>query len=276
MHFLKCKNCGHLNEVKSEYLTFCSICNKKLDNNFSGWKKSNPDKSLEDFKQLICISDEEIQKSNSEKKLKKPKKFKYWIVFVAVFVVVFSFSYVIAYFGVETIVKYIKSEKTSKDVLDKKWTREAYGDYGLSIETPAKLVKSEMPLPDNIKQYIDNMDYYEYVSEKGFKIIINSAKYNPAVGETNLQGAANGSIQEMKNESGVTDFTYDEEYISKDDIPGFIQNGTFRISGVDVEFINTGFASGLIFWQVMVVFQSDDDVGRIAAKRVIGSIEINH
>ena len=31
MHFLKCNNCGHLNEVKTEYLTFCNNFQKKIE-----------------------------------------------------------------------------------------------------------------------------------------------------------------------------------------------------------------------------------------------------
>ncbi|MCF8298384.1 MAG: hypothetical protein K9J13_12630 [Saprospiraceae bacterium] len=270
MHYLKCKNCQHLNEVKTEYLTFCSNCNKKLDNNFSVWKKSNPDKSLEDFKQLICISEEEIQRLNSQITPKKPRKLKYWIAFAFVF----AFFYGIAYFFGETVIRYLKSEKTSKEVLDKKWTREAYGNFGLTVETPVKIPKSNMELPARIKQYVEIMDYYVNESDKGFKIVISSMKYKSEVGELSLQGGADGAMKEMKNQSEISDLTYTEEELYKDDVPGIIQKGTLKISGINAELINTIFLSGHNSYQVMVLFQSDDDVGRIAANRVIESIEI--
>ena len=38
MYYIKCSQCGHLNEVKSEYQVFCSGCNKKLDNHFAAQK----------------------------------------------------------------------------------------------------------------------------------------------------------------------------------------------------------------------------------------------
>ena len=66
MYYIKCSQCGHLNEVKSEYQVFCSGCNKKLDNNFADWKKRNPGKSFDDYQQLVCVSDEEIQKGVSD------------------------------------------------------------------------------------------------------------------------------------------------------------------------------------------------------------------
>lgn len=40
MHYLRCNNCGHFNEVKTEYLTFCSKCNKKLNNSYGEWRKT--------------------------------------------------------------------------------------------------------------------------------------------------------------------------------------------------------------------------------------------
>ena len=65
MYFLKCSKCGHFNEVKTEYMVFCSNCHKKLDNNYSDWFKQNPDKSFDTYKQLIC-STEVIETSKSK------------------------------------------------------------------------------------------------------------------------------------------------------------------------------------------------------------------
>lgn len=269
MHYLKCNNCGHLNEVKGEYLTFCSSCNKILENNFTDWKRRNHDKTLDDFKELICVSETDLQ-NRSVKTKSKPKGLKYWIGFA----VAFAIFYAIGHFGSEAIVKFFKSEKTSEEILNQDWFKDTYGSYGLTVETPVKMTKGDLPIPDNVRQIIDQMDVYNYMSNKGFKVMINSIKYNPTVGQTNLQGAANGSINEMKMQKGVTDFDYTEDYIYKKEIPGFIQKGTFIHNGIGVEFINTGFAKGLILWQVWVGYQTDDEVGRTAAKRVIESIEI--
>lgn len=270
MHYLKCKHCGHLNEVQTEYLIFCSNCNKKLDNNFRDWNKRNPEKTLNDFRQLMCVSDTDLQDTTKNKK-SRPKGLKFLIGFA----VIFALFYVIGHFGGESIIKFIKSEKTSKEVLDQKWIKHTYGSFGLTVETPMKMTKGELPIPENIKQVIDQMDVYNYTSAKGFQVMINSIKYNPAIGQTNLQGAADGSVNEMKKQKGVTDFNYSEDHIFKNDIPGFIQQGTYKHNGIEVEFVNTIFSKGLILWQVLAAYQTTDEVGRRAAQRVIESIEIN-
>lgn len=71
MYYLKCEHCGHLNEIKSEYLVFCAGCNKKIENNYTAWSRKNAGKTLDDFKKLVCITDEQaaLLKKDSTKKI---------------------------------------------------------------------------------------------------------------------------------------------------------------------------------------------------------------
>jgi len=270
MYYLKCDNCGHLNEVKGEYLTFCTNCKKKLKNNFQEWRKRNYDKTFNDFKQFICLSETDT-KNISTKSKSKPKGLKYWIGFV----VTFTIFTAIGKLGGEEITKFFKSEKTSEKVLTQEWIKDTYGSFGLTVETPVRMTKGDLPIPDNVKEVIDVMDVYNYNSNKGFKVLINSIKYNPDIGEINLEDAASGSINEMKMQKGLTDFNYTEDKIFKNEIPGFIQKGTFNLNGIDGEFINMAFSRDIVLWQVMVIYQTNDEVGKIAAKRLIESVEIN-
>lgn len=271
MYFLKCTNCGFLNEVKSEYLVFCSSCYKKLENSYTEWKKGNPKKTLEDYQQLVCVSDTEIQESTAKVKATNPNA-KWYGIGAALLFAIFLF---VGQFGGEYIKRILNYEKTSQEVLEQEWTRQSYGQFGLSIETPVIMTKTDLAIPDHVKQMIDIMDVYDYASEEGLKVIITSIQYNQSIGSLSLQGAANGSIAEMQKQPGVSDFDYSEKQVFKGDIPGYEQNGTYKVEGIKVEFINTGFTTGLIYWQVMVAYQAIDEVGRIAAKRVIESIEIN-
>ncbi len=271
MYFLKCNNCGFLNEMKSEYQIFCSNCNKKLENNYADWQNRNPNKNFDDFKQLICVSNAELQNTPVKK---KSKSHIYWIGYAVAIVVATSIFYAIGNFGGEQIVKFFQSEKTSKEVLGQKWIRESYGSFGLTVETPVKLTKGTLSFPDNVKQLIDQYDIYNYMSSKGFKVMINSIKYKPIAEQLNLQGAADGAINEVKMQKGVTDLDYTEESIFKKDIPGIIQKGTFKQDGIGIEFINAIFSKEMVLWQVLVAYQTDDEVGKIASKRVIESIEI--
>jgi len=273
MVYLKCDDCGFLNEFKTEYLTFCGACNQKLKNNFNDWKKIHTEKTLDDFKELHCVSKDKLVTEGEDKRksnITNPQKLKTLIGII----IGFSIFSAIGKYGGESLVRFFRSEKTSESILDQKWYKETYGNYGLIVETPIKMTSTVLDLPANIKQYVANMDSYNYMSTKGFKVFINSIKYKPSVGTVSLQGAANGSANEIKMQKGVTDFDYKEETILKSEIPGFKQQGTFKTDGIMYEFINVGLAQGLFMWQVVVTYQMDDEVGKTAAKRVIESIVI--
>jgi hypothetical protein len=272
MYYLKCSNCGYLNEVRTEYLVFCSACNKRISNNYSGWRIINPEKTYEEFLRLNCTTSAELEQS----KVIPVKKTTFRWGYVTGIILILGLFFLIGKYGVAEIVKILRTEKTSTEVLDKKWLKDTYGEHGLIVETPAKLTKSDIPMPEQVKKYIRKMNAYGYLSARGFKILINTVEYVPEVGAVNLDGASNGSMNEAKMEKGVSDFTYTQDSIRKGDIPGFIQKGTFKQDGVPVEFINTGFAKGTVLWQVWVAYQSDDKVGKIASKRVIESIQIGN
>ncbi len=105
MYYLKCENCGHLNELKTEYLTFCTSCKKKMTNNFTEWKKRNPGKSFEDYKQLMCISEDKIQHVTETKK-PKVKDVKYWVGFI----IAFAIFYAIGELGGEKIIELFRGD----------------------------------------------------------------------------------------------------------------------------------------------------------------------
>ncbi len=52
MNYLICDHCHHANELRSQYLTFCQACGKKITHNFTSWKKENPGGSFDDFRRL--------------------------------------------------------------------------------------------------------------------------------------------------------------------------------------------------------------------------------
>lgn len=72
MYYLRCNHCGHLNEVNSESLLFCSNCNKKITNNFGNWHQQNPEKNFNDYKLEQCINSD-VPKQTESNEVDKPK-----------------------------------------------------------------------------------------------------------------------------------------------------------------------------------------------------------
>jgi hypothetical protein len=145
MYFLKCSNCGHLNEVKTEYLTFCKNCNKVLNNNFPDWVKKNPDKSFEDFKQSICTT-EVIETPKSKSKSIKIKGLKYWIGFA----ITFAIFYAVGQLGGEKIVEFFKKPGYNKAMMET--ASEINKSCPIMIDNATRL-DNAVALPGNIFQY---------------------------------------------------------------------------------------------------------------------------
>lgn len=145
MHYLKCNNCGHYNEVKTEYLVFCSNCNKKLDNNYSDWTKRNSDKTFDDFKQQFCTT----EKTNTEKsahKTKKVKGLKYWIGFA----VAFAIFYAIGQIGGEKLVGLFRKPAFDKAMMET--ASEINKSCPIMIDNATRL-DNAIAMPDNVFQY---------------------------------------------------------------------------------------------------------------------------
>ena len=259
-----------MNQVKSEYLTFCTACDKKLENNYQDWSRRNSDQSFYDFKQNVCFTEEDVKKLELADKKKKTKGLKYWIGFAIVIVIGSVGGRLVS----EEAMAFFRSEKTSIEILDQKWDKQAYGDLGLLLASPLKLTKIDLPIPDNVKGFIDIISSYYSETSKGFKIHVNSIQYDPSAIEANLEGAANGAVNEVKMMKGVSNFDYTQENTELNGIPGIMQKGSFKLKGIEYEFINTSYAEKLTLWQVLLAYQTDDDVGRKAAQRVLNSVEI--
>jgi len=180
MHYLECQNCGHFNELKTEYLTFCKKCNKVLKNNFTDWKKANPGKSFEDFKQIICTTNPVVQ-SNKNPAKKKSKGLKYWVGFT----VTFAILYAIGQLGGEKFVSIVKKPAFDKALME--IASELNKSCPIMVDSLTRL-DNAVALPDKVFQYNYSLvsGSSDYLDTEGLKAflsprIVNDVKTNPGM-----------------------------------------------------------------------------------------------
>lgn len=145
MHYLKCNNCGHFNEVKTEYLVFCANCNKRLDNSFKEWSKPNSDKSFDEYKELMCTT-EKTDLSKELLKQRKIKGLKYYIGFI----VLFAIFYAIGHLGSDKIVGFFKKSVIDKTLME--MANKINSSCPIMIDYATRL-DNTIALPDNVFQY---------------------------------------------------------------------------------------------------------------------------
>lgn len=180
MHYLKCNRCGHLNVLKTEYQVFCAECDKKLDNSYSNWKLNNPERTFEDFKEVECISDEDIKNAKLQKDSKHKKRgAKFWIILIVTIVI----STIVAK-GVQLGLSYYLTDVN----FDKEMMRTASQineTCPIMVDSDTQL-DNAISLPGNIFQYNytlinftkEQIDLEDFES-KMKPIILNFVKTNP-------------------------------------------------------------------------------------------------
>lgn len=147
MYYLKCNNCGHHNEMKSEFQVFCTSCNKKLDNYFSDWQKRNPEKSFDDYKNMVC-STISMEMPVIKRKSKTPKI----ILIVAAALVFITMMFFIGKFVRENVVGLITKFTTDK----------ALNQIANELNKSCPLMVDNETCLDNVTVLSDNTLQYNY------------------------------------------------------------------------------------------------------------------
>lgn len=177
-YYLKCNQCGHFNEVKSEYLIFCSKCNKKLDVNYHDWINRNSDKTFEEYKQLVCTT-ESSDASTVKTPTKKRLSIKYWIGFTITFTIFAITSHLVG----PKIIQYIYKPAFNKVLMQT--ASEINKSCPIMVDNATRL-DNTIVLPNDIFQYNYTITAYEKDSLNVDQLkkemepsILNNVKTNP-------------------------------------------------------------------------------------------------
>ena len=235
MYYLRCDGCGYPNEVSSEFQVFCSNCNKKLYPNFSAWRAVNPGKGFEDFKKEVCLTDvETLQKTPGEKggKRSTPKpgsgkgkknggSWSLWI-----FIVVCAFFLVfLTMFGTRALIEMFKARQGQLQTNDAAWITTRIGGSGFQLETPFRLNKQEIPIPEESADMIEKMDLYQSPGSGGLNCVVSHIVYHPDIGDIKLGDLVSGSMAELRQQPGLGNLQPDEQMIQTDGVSGMRLDG---------------------------------------------------
>jgi len=269
MYFIKCTNCGYDNPLKTEYLTFCEHCGKKLPVNFPEWKRLHPTKEFDDFKKSVGTGIPSIQVKHKQNRIPL-------VTAIAVAVLLMIITVVMLFFSSQgDLAGLFLPGKTPGSVLNHEWQRFTYGKYGLSIESPVRLEKKELEIPEAYKEQVKEIESFYYRPSRGFQLLITSVLYEEGI-TANLNGAAVGAMNELINQPGVSNVEFKQSPLMNNDVVGLLLEGSYNENDIFMRFHCAVYTRQSLMWNVMVTFRDQDEVGKKAAEKVLESIDINY
>jgi hypothetical protein len=274
MKYLKCKSCGEHNELRSEFLTFCNQCGKKLDDNYSEWKAKHPESSFEEFQQAVGLTSNGV-KINPLTVLKQRYLAKVGRrgVLLTLILVIGLAAVAGGYFG-KRVVYGMMYHKLSKASFYKSWETVVIGRQAIEISTPMHLSVNDRPLISETAQLVEYAKNYRNKGDDGMEVEVNMYSYRPNI-SNDLTAAGEDAANEMKNSGEIADLQYTSNPVMQDGINALVQQGSFAYrNAIKLSFCNLLMVSGQHRWQVAIRYREDDAIASEAAQRIIKSVSI--
>ncbi|MGN7822861.1 hypothetical protein ACTJJB_22265 [Chitinophaga sp. 22536] len=273
MKYLLCGSCSHANPLKSEYLTFCDQCGKKLPDTFADWRKIHPMGSFAEYQQTVGISIKEKKPNRTsswfKRQLQPANKGKVIVFFSLVFVLLATAG---TLFGKRAVFTLLYA-KVPKSYLYSSWQTATIGRQALEISTPVKLWIHDQPLPPEIAQVTEYAKSYRNEDGGGIRITVNMYSYFGNVANT-LENAKEDSRQAMAQDD-LSDIHAKSIPVLVSGIQGQLEEGNYLYKGgIRLAFQNLVVVKGANRWEIQIHYRDDDPIGPQVAQRVLKSVKI--
>lgn len=274
MKYLHCDGCGHANPLKSEYLTFCEACGKKLPKTFADWQKHRPMGSFAEYSQEVGIS----------LKINKPNFMLSWmkaqfqpgnrgkvILFFSVFLVLIAVTGTL--FGKRAVFTFIYP-KVPASSLYNSWQTATIGRQALEISTPVKLWVHDQPLEGEEAKMIEYAKSYRNEDGGGIRIAVNMYNYQSNAAN-DLETAMAASHNDMQLSETASDMNCKSVPVLISGMKGILEEGNYLYKGgIRLAFCNLVMIKGSARWQILINYRDDDQVGYQVAQRILKSVKI--
>nr|WP_295866446.1 hypothetical protein [uncultured Chitinophaga sp.] len=273
MKYLLCGSCSHANPLKSEYLTFCDQCGKKLPNTFSDWRKLHPMGSFSEYQQTVGISIKEKKPARTaswvKKQLQPANKGKVIIFFTLVVALLATAG---TLFGKRAVFTLLYA-KVPKSYLYSSWQTATIGRQALEISSPVKLWIHDQPMDAETAKVTEYAKSYRNEEGGGIRITVNMYSYFENVANT-LDNAKEDSRHAMEQDD-LSDIQAKTIPVLVSGIQGQLEEGNYLYQGgIRLAFQHLVVVKGANRWEIQIQYRDDDPIGPQVAQRVVKSVKI--
>lgn len=203
----------------------------------------------------------------------------------AVAAVVFLLTATTTFFVVTKGFNYVKDNligHPSKELLEGEWTKSAYGNPAVLIETPKvlKRMDTEKVLPKETMALIKEMQLFVYGSMiDNFYVTVSTAKFKQPT-EIDLAKALEGSLKVMEAQGAQNIIVKQEDFQTNEGIQGVKGYGTMSILNPTTKTSTKAYYELLLFkqdqglQQIMVLHEEGDTYANEITTRILNSVEL--
>jgi hypothetical protein len=278
MSHIKCNHCNQFTELSSEYLTFCSHCGKKLQNNFSDWKRQNAGKTFDDFKNTFGTD-------NIENAV--PKKVKNYnpaamYFFVGLGILLFSCLCYLTVISIQNLlllsnISHAISHNTptaGATAPTDEWTTQSLGKMGYTKLTPYQFNELQIPLPPEVQTMMNALECYQVMDKEGMMVfIVNMETVDAIYLDENTMTEFMNRFSSIFINSDVGKMEKKTFMQSKKE--GMLLHGDVEIGQSKCKLIVHTLFENHKAWSSFYIIPSDKKDLEIVAHRMFQSVEIN-
>ncbi|NSL90269.1 hypothetical protein [Chitinophaga solisilvae] len=274
MKYLVCDSCGHANALKSEYLTFCDECGKKLPHTFAEWRKLHPMATFPEYRESVGIAIKE-KKTNAigawmKQQLQPANRGKVILFFSLVLVLMATAG---TLFGKRAVFSLFYA-KVPKSSLYSSWQTATIGRQAVEISTPVKLWIHDQPLNKELAQHVEYAKSYRNEDGQGIQIEVDMYTYHENI-VNNLENAVEEAHNEMQLSGQAADIRCKSVPVLISGMQGQLEEGNYLYKGaIRLAFRNLVMVRGNSRWCIHISYRDDDEVAQQVAQRVLKSVKI--
>lgn len=149
------------------------------------------------------------------------------------------------------------------------WKRHSLAKTDMSLELPGEPTAIPLPLSDEVKQKIQQMETYQ-LQKPNMEVVASYIHYTKDI-DVDLNGAVEGGISNLKNGPGVSNFKSKTEETKIGNLPGRRVTGSYTAGGTQAAFEMRVAGEKDRLWQLIVIYEKPAEA---TAKRVLDSLKI--
>jgi hypothetical protein len=267
-YFLVCRHCGHYNEFRTGYLTFCESCNHKLENNFQDWLKNHPGKNIADFRSEVCVKQhtEPIQAPSGNK---FPVRY-----FVAAGAFLLAVIIFIAMRFLPDPGSLLLPKTLSSKYEQNKWSSFSIGNPPLRIESPEAFTRNNDLIPSYLSEEAEKHESYFLRPAKSLYITISTVHFRNGTRPI-PQSVAIRVMKELVDSQNISMVEYKDGPVMSLSVHGIHMEGSYHEKGVFRKFRYLIFSHRTGLWLIRSVYDAHDTAAGRVTDRILDSVEID-